>query len=87
MINVKIPHNSITADIDSKAHSVDNSKVKLVKGDKGAVFTPAVDELSNLSWSNDGGLPNPPTVNIRGRDGSAVVEKISNYEIEKIMEG
>lgn len=45
------------------------------KGDKGdtgktgAVFTPTVDEDGNLSWSNDGNLVNPETVNIKGKKG------------------
>ena len=45
------------------------------KGDKGdtgangATFTPAVDASGNLSWTNDGGLTNPATVNIKGEKG------------------
>lgn len=39
------------------------------KGDTGAVFTPAVDAAGNISWSNNGGLPNPATRNIRGPQG------------------
>ena len=38
-------------------------------GKDGATFTPAVDTEGNLSWSNDGGLPNPDTVNIKGEKG------------------
>ena len=38
-------------------------------GDNGATFTPIVSENGDLSWSNNGGLPNPNTVNIRGPDG------------------
>ena len=33
----------------------------------GAHFTPHVDELGNLSWTNNGYLPNPETVNVSGR--------------------
>lgn len=40
-----------------------------VPGEEGAVFVPSVDGEGNLSWTNDRGLPNPPTVNIRGMDG------------------
>lgn len=32
-------------------------------------FIPSVDSDGNLSWSNDDGLPNPPTVNIKGQKG------------------
>lgn len=39
------------------------------KGDTGAVFTPSVDAAGNISWSNNGGLPNPATRNIRGPQG------------------
>lgn len=37
----------------------------------GYTFTPSVDADGNLSWSNDGGLANPETVNIRGPEGPA----------------
>ena len=39
------------------------------KGDPGAVFTPAVDASGNLSWTNNGDLDNPDTVNIKGPKG------------------
>lgn len=38
-------------------------------GKNGATFTPTVDSSGNLSWSNDSGLANPETVNIRGPQG------------------
>lgn len=38
-------------------------------GDDGATFTPSVDSAGNLSWSNNKGLANPPTVNIKGPKG------------------
>lgn len=38
-------------------------------GENGATFYPNVDKYGNLSWSNDKGLPNPPTVNIKGGKG------------------
>lgn len=41
-------------------------------GEDGATFTPSVDSAGNLSWSNDKGLANPPTVNIKGPKGDAV---------------
>lgn len=40
-----------------------------IKGPKGVTFTPNVDSSGNLSWSNDGGLTNPATVNIKGPKG------------------
>lgn len=39
-------------------------------GDPGAIFTPHVDSSGNLSWTNDGGLDNPTTVNIKGPTGA-----------------
>lgn len=42
---------------------------KGAKGDNGTTFTPSVDTNGNLSWTNDGGLPNPTTVNIKGQKG------------------
>ena len=38
-------------------------------GTNGATFTPSVDSAGNLSWTNNGGLSNPPTVNIKGPKG------------------
>lgn len=51
---------------DSKEGWKDQGKLQ---GAKGAVFTPFVDADGNLSWSNDGGLSNPATVNIKGIQG------------------
>ena len=39
-------------------------------GKDGATFTPSVDLEGNLSWTNNGGLTNPTTVNIKGNDGA-----------------
>ena len=39
------------------------------KGKPGAVFTPSVDADGNMSWTNDGDLENPATMNIRGPQG------------------
>lgn len=40
-------------------------------GADGVTFTPSVDSAGNLSWTNDGGLSNPDTVNIKGATGAA----------------
>lgn len=40
-------------------------------GDNGVTFTPSVSENGDLSWRNNGGLPNPKTVNIRGQQGDS----------------
>lgn len=38
-------------------------------GTNGATFTPSVAADGDISWTNDGGLPNPPTQNIMGPQG------------------
>ena len=40
-----------------------------VAGTNGYTFTPSVDTNGNLSWTNNGGLSNPATVNIKGDKG------------------
>ena len=40
-------------------------------GGGGATFTPSVDANGNLSWTNNKGLTNPPTVNIKGPKGDS----------------
>ena len=39
-------------------------------GKNGVTFTPSVSDDGTLSWSNDGELDNPPSVNIKGADGA-----------------
>ena len=39
------------------------------KGANGATFTPSVSSAGVLSWSNNGGLNNPTSVNIKGPQG------------------
>ena len=39
------------------------------QGNPGYIFTPSVSENGDLSWSNNGGLDNPETRNIRGPEG------------------
>lgn len=41
-------------------------------GQKGTTFIPAVDSEGNLSWSNEDGLDNPETVNIKGTQGVGI---------------
>ena len=51
---------------------VNNGTIQGAKGDTGAAgttFTPHLDGNGNLSWTNDGGLENPVTQNIRGTKG------------------
>ena len=39
------------------------------KGDDGVTFTPSVSESGVISWTNNGGLNNPESVNIKGAKG------------------
>lgn len=39
------------------------------KGDSGATFKPSVDREGNITWSNDKGLANPSSANIKGPRG------------------
>ena len=43
------------------------NEFKMWQGLVGAHYTPYVDGAGNLSWTNNGGLPNPPTVNVTGK--------------------
>ena len=40
-----------------------------LQGAKGTTFTPSLSASGDLSWTNDGGLANPSTVNIKGPQG------------------
>lgn len=41
------------------------------------IFTPHVSEDGTLSWTNDGGLPNPDPVNIMGPPGESPVQSVN----------
>lgn len=75
------------ANVSQQETCVNNKNIKIVKGDTGAVYTPHLDEECNLSWTNNGNLDNPPTVNIKGDNGDATVTPISNLQIEAILGG
>lgn len=45
---------------------------RMWQGLVGPTFFPTVDENGNLSWTNNGGLPNPTTQNIQGPPGQGV---------------
>ena len=48
-------------------------------GSNGATFTPSVTSAGVLSWSNDKGLTNPASVNIRGPQGPAGQDAASQF--------
>ena len=61
---------SVTVTQDKSSAELKNYPVDFEFGiPKGTTFTPAVAENGDISWTNDGGLDNPPTVNIKGDTG------------------
>ncbi len=57
------------ARIDAAVIKVESLPDNGVAGNDGVTFTANVDSKGNLSWSNNGGLSNPTTVNIKGEAG------------------
>lgn len=50
---------------------VNNGALQGATGKDGTTFTPSVSADGILSWSNDDGKPNPPSVSIKGPQGAA----------------
>ena len=59
--------------VDTGQHTVSPSMFPLSAVD-GTTFIPSVSADGTLSWSNDGGLPNPDPVNIRGPQGEQGIQ-------------
>ena len=57
------------------------------KGDNGATFTPSVDTSGNISWTNDQGLENPATQNIKGEKGDAFTYDMFTAEQLETLKG
>lgn len=64
---------AVRAETDITLTRVDDG----ASGQNGATFTPSVDVDGDISWTNDAGLPNPPTQNIMGPAGSSGVSVTS----------
>lgn len=62
-------------------------KPSTIDGEDGATFTPSVDSKGNLSWSNNKGLTNPTTVNIKGDKGEKGEQGIQGKQGEKGEKG
>ena len=58
-------------------------KPSTIDGEDGATFTPSVDSKGNLSWSNNKGLTNPTTVNIKGGKGDKGEQGIQGEKGDK----
>lgn len=56
-------------DINKVARAVIEAEKRLDDVGIGATFFPYVSESGIISWTNDGGLPNPPPINIKGDKG------------------
>lgn len=59
---------------------VDTVKMRDSGDFDGATFTPSVDNDSVLSWTNNKGKPNPPAVNIRGKQGVSPTIQVTNIQ-------
>lgn len=59
----------VSPSVGERPDESENWKLAASKGDTGAVFTPSVSEDGTLSWSNESGLDNPPSVIIKGERG------------------
>lgn len=58
------------ANLEEYEKRLDEALDKVTNGKDGTTFIPFVDDEGNISWSNDGGLTNPNTVNIKGPKGN-----------------
>ena len=69
-VNSKVPLKENGVRVYSPNNKPTAADLGITTGTNGATFTPAVDSEGNLSWSNDKGLANPNTVNIKGDTGA-----------------
>lgn len=52
------------------------------QGIQGVTFTPSVTEEGDISWTNNGGLENPESVNIKGPQGDKGTTELMSFEIK-----
>lgn len=52
------------------------------QGIQGVTFTPSVTEEGDISWTNNGGLENPESVNIQGPQGDKGTTELMSFEIK-----
>ena len=74
VLTLPIPKGTEVHKVVSKTVVATANDYDLLKGDNGATFTPSVSASGDLSWTNDKGLENPTTVNIKGADGTNGVD-------------
>jgi hypothetical protein len=59
----------------------------VIYGKNGVNFIPSVDEEGNLSWTNDGNLENPATVNLKGPKGDQGEQGVQGIQGEQGPKG
>ena len=68
--------------MDLRLYALIMKKIKSGGGGKdgkdGTTFTPTVSEDGELSWKNNGDLPNPSPVNIKGKNGITFTPSVSD---------
>lgn len=58
-----------------------------IQGNPGTVFTPSVSASGDLSWTNNGGLSNPATVNIKGQKGDTGAQGVQGLQGPQGVQG
>lgn len=71
----------------SDGRTVEDAINSIGTGEDGATFTPSVDTAGNLSWTNNKGLSNPATVNIKGPKGEQGIQGPKGDTGEKGADG
>ena len=75
-MGIKVQFKGLKSNIDVNVNSkdvsadVESAGAVFLKGEDGAIFIPEVSNDGTLSWTNDKGLDNPESVNIRGPVGA-----------------
>ena len=65
---------------EEATQTIEDLNTKVENGEfDGATFTPSVDEEGNISWTNDKGLQNPATQNIKGDRGEQRIPGQDGY--------
>lgn len=59
----------VSASIPASVNQYVADNADALRGESGATFTPSVTTSGDISWTNDKGLANPSTVNIKGPKG------------------
>ncbi len=66
-----------------KIAALETADISVIDGEDGATFIPFMDASGNLSWSNNKGLSNPATVNLKGENGAVGPQGVPGIQGEK----